>query len=936
MIWSRRFSALGKLALLILLIGMTGLTACGDGFGTNPEEQMKRAEGYYDKGEINEAVIVLKTLLQEYPDNIKARWLLGKIYLDRGQAPSAEKEFRRAVEFGMAPEAVEIALVRALLLQAKFQDVINRNLDLSNLSDPERAELMALLGSAYLFSGNKEQAGKLFDAAWAIDPNNLEAIIGKARLAYIGNDHDEARRLIETALEQDPDFASAWYLLGALEISEQNFEAAEGAYTKAMRRPEYRDKSQLGRAHLRIRQEKYAEAEQDVDSLRGRLKDDPRVAYVDGLLNFQKKQFKEAKISFDSVLGKIPNHPPALFYSGVTNAILGNYETARDRLSRHLALSPHNVEAREILVQLASESGNQAQAQLHAKKLLEQVPDHVMAMGVVTSGLSSAGDNVSAVDLWKKMVARKPEAAEARLELGKALLKKGEVEAGLREMELALELDPQSHAAAESLVHHYLQLGMEEKALALALSRAERHPSAAAPQTLLGLVFLSTKRTDEATRAFQQALALEPDNIAANSGMALIAIQRRELDRAETYYRQILKSHPKDIGTLTNLARLMAMKGDTATMVSLLEEALERDPQALKPGLMLARHHLRSGKRDPAIITLRRLVSRYPDDKAVLRLLSESELAAGRYSEAESTLVRLAEVEPRNARVHFALAQAYEGLKKRQEARGALEKATALDPGFVPARLALARLELVERNAAEVESLLAKLKEQLGDDDARLLLLEAQLADLTGDRPGALALYRKLFNLEPSRSNLRRLSQAQWRAGEKENALRDLEAWLEDHPQDELALLEAAHIYLALQRTDEAVARYQRVLRLDPDNILALNNLASLLREKDPESALEYAERAYALAPEAAPVMDTLAAILLHTGDSGRAARLNEKALAKRPNDPSFLYLRAQILAAEDERDEAARVLTGILGEDRDFPERAEAEAMLDRLRAGS
>jgi cellulose synthase operon protein C len=56
--------------------------------------------------------------------------------------------------------------------------------------------------------------------------------------------------------------------------------------------------------------------------------------------------------------------------------------------------------------------------------------------------------------------------------------------------------------------------------------------------------------------------------------------------------------------------------------------------------------------------------------------------------------------------------------------------------------------------------------------------------------------------------------------------------------------------YLSLGRDAEAAAAYEQVVKLVPNHVPALNNLAWLNRDKAPRQAMDYAQKAYQLAPK--------------------------------------------------------------------------------------
>jgi len=123
------------------------------------------------------------------------------------------------------------------------------------------------------------------------------------------------------------------------------------------------------------------------------------------------------------------------------------------------------------------------------------------------------------------------------------------------------------------------------------------------------------------------------------------------------------------------------------------------------------------------------------------------------------------------------------------------------------------------------------------------------------------------------------------------------------------------------------------VLQKEPKNALALNNLAWTLRESDTDKALSYAERAAEIAPESPDVLDTLAVVLLQKGDYPKAERTIDRALTKAPQNGTLRYHRALIAQAQGRTDEARRMLVELTAAGAKFPERAEAEALLGRLK---
>ena len=103
------------------------------------------------------------------------------------------------------------------------------------------------------------------------------------------------------------------------------------------------------------------------------------------------------------------------------------------------------------------------------------------------------------------------------------------------------------------------------------------------------------------------------------------------------------------------------------------------------------------------------------------------------------------------------------------------------------------------------------------------------------------------------------------------------------------------------------------VLRQDPNNVTALNNLAGLLQKGDPMRALSLATIAYRLAPESPEVADSLGWIKLHEHDVKTALELLSRAHRQRPEVGAITYHLVIALDAGGRRDTAKGILRELL-----------------------
>jgi uncharacterized protein (TIGR03790 family) len=211
-----------------------------------------------------------------------------------------------------------------------------------------------------------------------------------------------------------------------------------------------------------------------------------------------------------------------------------------------------------------------------------------------------------------------------------------------------------------------------------------------------------------------------------------------------------------------------------------------------------------------------------------------------------------------------------------------------------------------------------------GIDDATLLpstFAERRLAVLAGGgrKPEALKLLMRLEALA-----------ARGDTSQKESLLvraTDID------PELVGAQLQLAMVYDGEGAYDQAIARYRLVLDRDPQNVIAMNNLAYALavQKKQPAEALPLAERAYRIS-RLAVVADTLGWIHHLLGRNDLAAPLLEQAVAA--TDSADVLIHAAVVALETgDAARARKHLDAALSRDAKLADRADVKALRERLR---
>jgi cellulose synthase operon protein C len=910
---------------IALLVALTG---CGR---TTPEEHITAAQHYLDVNQPASAVLELKSALKEAPENVLARVLAGKTYILLGDGATAEKELERAVELGGDPSDINPLIAKALLLQENFPAVLEIDADQEGLSPKARAAIHGIRGVALLASDGLDAADREFGQGIALDAASTDVLNGAARLAAMRDNPGLAREYLDKVFAIDPDNSDAWVLSGDLERADGKLEDARAAYTKALQRQPSNTLASLNRIAVNIALANTEAAKNEVNALKGRGIVSGRLDYLDGVLNYQEGLFDPAQNLFEKAMTADPRDTRSLYFAATSALQNGREEIATLYLKRFVTRSPGFAPALKILAWLELKHGNFAQAESYIRSALVAEPEDVYSLNLLASALQ--GDSRSAeksVEVLKQVVALDPKSATAKSNLGMSMVRAGMLEQGLRELESAREMDPGALRNSATIVFTYLNSNQLDKALEAAQQMRDDNPDNAVAMAILGTVFLARKEYDKATTAFNDTLGRDKDNITAMSGLASLAAVNGKPEEAKKIYREILQRRPGDLTSSMNLAYLAASDGSVEELQKVLSSTIDANPAALLPRLTLSRYYMMQRNYAGIVEILTPVQDTGKANTEFLRLLCQAQFHTGDFTRARDNLQVLAQSEPDDVDVQYMLALTLRKLGDAAGAKKGIDHVLKLTPKHFGARLQLVELLLAAGDTAAARENLALLQER-SPDTKDVLKLEGALESAVGNHKAAVAAYQRAFEIEGTNYNLLNLETATWDSGDQNGAVTLLTSWLAKVPNDNLTSLRLATRYAAMGRQSDAVDIFNGLLKQAPNNVVVLNNLAWLLQDTNNKQALDYAERAFAAAPDSLEVKSTLAVVVSET-DIARAQQLMREVLRAKPKDPNFRYQQALIYKRAHQNEQAIQSLNDVLRDSPDFPNAGEAKKLLSEL----
>jgi putative PEP-CTERM system TPR-repeat lipoprotein len=919
------------LAIALVLATSIALPGC-DRAATQHSEQehIQRAKDFEDKGNLKGSVIELKNALQRNPNSAQARQLLGQVYLKAGMGAEAEKELTKAEKLGVSRESIKLQLGEALLLTGEYKRVLDEIHPGEQTSKANLGRIWQLRADALFMQGKLKDACNLYQQSLDTNTSNPPTYWGLAQCAVAERDRTKARKWLDAALKIKDRQSRTWVLIGGVEQLDQDIEGALAAYSNALKLAPENLEALLSRATINLRLDRMEAARTDIEKVRKLSPQSLGANYLQALFKFKEKKYPEARSPLQEALKIAPDYLPALFLGSSIEYALGNLETAESHIKKVLRAAPHNRNALRMLATIQLRQGNADDAARTIAPIdLEKTKD--VGLYAVAGEIAMAKKEFAkAASHFEKAAELSPENAAILTGLGITRLAQGDSRA-MTDLQEAADIGSPDNRVDSVIILSHLRQKQFDAALASIAELEKKQPQSPLVWNYRGAAYQGKKNLPKARDSFNTALKLDPTFFPAAANLAQLDLAEGQPAQARKRFERILQTEPKHLQAMLAMADLNRMEKDEKAYVSWLEKAAKVHPQAIPPRAALARFYLTQKETQKALDLARETVIANPDNPEALNLLGSTQLATGDRTNAIATFTKLAEKAKQSPSALMRLALAQIADKNMAAARVTLQKALQLKPDHLPSQEAMLRLELAEKKSDAALQIARTIQTQhpkspLGfDREADIQLAQRRL-------PQAVNAYEQALDKGAGSIGLIKLFRAHLLSGNTKQAEQRMNDWLKQHPNDNSVRAQAAEYYLVNGRNKEAIAQYLELQRRSPDNVIVLNNLATLyLREKD-NRALATAEKALKLAPDSPAVQDTLGWILVEQGQTPRGIELLRKALGKAPKSNTVRYHHAAAQARIGNKPQARRELEKLLADTPKFPESEAARTLLKSL----
>ena len=219
----------------------------------------------------------------------------------------------------------------------------------------------------------------------------------------------------------------------------------------------------------------------------------------------------------------------------------------------------------------------------------------------------------------------------------------------------------------------------------------------------------SGQRDDAALeRRFQAVQQADPTFAEADYNLGVLAERQGKRDQAFALYRSALQKKPSLKPAAEGLARLTRAQGDLPSAIAQWSDIARAFPDDAESRAQLAEIYRLSGDHDRAQEMSRQSLIRDPKNLDAYKTLLRSNLDRKQYAMAELVGVRALKISTTDPDLYLAIGDVQLAKGSPDKAAAQYQKALEASQGFVPARLALARLALKDEDFAAAEKHLSR------------------------------------------------------------------------------------------------------------------------------------------------------------------------------------------------------------------------------------
>jgi tetratricopeptide (TPR) repeat protein len=575
--------------------------------------------------------------------------------------------------------------------------------------------------------------------------------------------------------------------------------------------------------------------------------------------------------------------------------------------------------------------------------------------------------------LYRKVIEKDKTYQLAYTELYRMFLFQQKPEDGEKTLKLAYQNNPKQYGFLTLLaMHYYAQRRRDEMVSVLQQIKGHAKDFDQAYLTV-GDFYLRMGDGDSAIREYKEGITKDAKKKSTYQKRVIEVLMRQgKRQEAAEVNTQILKDDPGDNDARGLAATFLLDKGDIAKALAELQAVVTRAPDNPVSRYNLGRAHAARGEWEQARQQFAKAIELRPDYVMARLALSQLQVTRGEFDAALKTAEAILAIDRGNVNARLVESAALMGQKKFSDSRAMLDAMLKAYPGSPDVLFQLGVVNLAENKFKEAEDAFRRayqlnpansrglmgivetnMAQNKTDEALKILQAESDKApnrlDLllamgnTAVRAGKYDLAVQTFNKvltsldkgSKAQGDLYlRIGETYRRKGDLNGAVQALQKARETLPDNIVVLSTLALVLDGAGRRPEAKQVYEATLKLDPNNAVALNNLAFLLAESngDLDDALTKAQRAKQLLPSLYEISDTLGWIYLKKNLADQAIDVFKDLVVKQPNHSTYHYHLGMAYAQKGDKSKAVEQLKEALKYNPAKEEKDKIQQLITRL----
>jgi tetratricopeptide (TPR) repeat protein len=556
------------------------------------------------RGRRNEAGAAFLKATELAPKSVEAHLALGNFYWSIGDAAETEKAFASALALEPDNAVANRAMAAFSIATGRYREAEQYLVRLAEADDPA---MVFALADYYVASGRASDAVARLEAL-AQSKKDISNLAQRLARAYAANgDATRARMLVEQVLAGNPSAVDAQLLRGQLFLNEGRKDEAFGAVRAAVSsNPDSAD-AQFALARMFASRGDLAAAEA---AYREVLHINPRAAAA---------KLEIAKLQLS----------------------VGNRDVSLETAQEVAHTQPTNVDARLVLVRSLMASKSLSRAEQELASLRTEYP------------------NVAAVHVQSALLS----------------LIKNDVGRARTALERAHSLDPESI----DLLSAWIAFDLKSNNTTGARARIESRLETGADPALLLLAartYFATNDHPAAERALRRAIDADPALLTPYEMLGELYMSQKKLDQARTEFETLAAKQAKPVGALTMSGMILMTQGQTEQARKRFEAVLAIDPRAAIAANNVAWIRAEAGDDlDLALTLAQTATTQAPDQPDLMDTLGWIYYKKNLPELAIPLFARCVEKEPSRGLFQYHLGLAYLKAGRVDQGRAALERA---------------------------------------------------------------------------------------------------------------------------------------------------------------------------------------------------------------------------------------------------------------------